>query len=492
MALEDFLHPLRSWYRHSPAWFKRSVGEVYAALPMRVRYGGVLGAARRFLDRSQWWSWDEHRAYQWQQMSALVAHCYAHVPYYRRAMQKAHLTPADFRSQEDWSKLPLLTKDQVREYREELVAENMKNRRLASNSGGSTGRPLEFYWERGRTRSLERAFMWRQWAWGGFRYGQRTVVLRGQTVKEGDWHYDPIDRHLFVNAYGLSQENGARIVAKLREFKPVSIQAYPSTLTILALWMREHRAPPIPSIKVLLCGSENLYPAQKELFREVFKARVYSWYGMGESVCLAGYCEQSDLYHAYSEYSYVELIDPDGNVLPWKEGQRGEVVGTCLINDTMPLVRYRTGDIVVVGPPSCPCGRHYRLLARVEGRQQEYVVTSDGRAIALTGMVFGQHWHAFSKIRKLQIAQDEPGKIVMRVVKQPEFGPADEAEIRAKVAGCVGGGLEVLFDYVDDIPPTERGKHLFVKQSLRLPSAWAGEVTPAPLQPATTDPASLS
>lgn len=105
---------------------------------------------------------------------------------------------------------------------------------LATNTGGSTGRPLEFYWQRGRTRSLERAFMWRQWSWAGFKYGDKTCVIRGQTVKEGLWHYDPIDKHLFVNSYNLSDSNCQLIVKKLREFKPVSIQAYPSTLTILA------------------------------------------------------------------------------------------------------------------------------------------------------------------------------------------------------------------------------------------------------------------
>jgi phenylacetate-CoA ligase len=479
MPIEDFLHPWREVYRISPWWFKRSAGQLYAMLPMRVRYGRLLHEARELLAESQWWSDEQHREYQWSRMKQLLEHCYRHVPYYRRAMREAGLAPGDFKAPEDWCRLPLLTKDVIRSHKEDLVAENLRALRLAANTGGSTGQPLELYWERGRTRSLERAFMWRQWAWGGFRYGQKTMVTRGQRVKEGLWHYDPIDRQLFVNAYNLSQEAICTILGKLRRFRPVSIQAYPSTATTFALTMRERGDPPIEGVKVLLCGSENLYPEQKKLLQEAFQARVYSWYGHAEVCCLAGYCDQADDYHVYSEYGYVELVDPSGKVLEWRPGQRGEIVGTSLINDVMPLVRYRTGDIGVAGPQQCVCGRRYRLLARVEGRKQEYIITADGRAISLTGLVFGQHWHAFSKIRQLQLVQDKPGVVVVLVVKGAGFDEQDEVEIKTKMTRCVGEGFEARVEYVESIPTTATGKHIFLRQALAVPSTWAGEVEAA-------------
>jgi len=354
---------------------------------------------------------------------------------------------------------------------------NLRKKRVLANTGGSTGEPLELYWERGRTRSLERAFMWRQWNWARFKYGRRMAVVRGQRVKEGLWHYDPIDKNLFINAYNLSPESLELIMAKLRAFKPVAIAAYPSTMALLALHMKEKGEPPIESVRVLLCGSENIYPDQKELLQKVFRARVYSWYGHGESCCLAGYCDKSDYYHVYPEYGYTELIDQWGNVLPWEEGQRGEIVGTSLINNVMPLIRYRTGDIAIVGPPECACGRRYPLWERVEGRKQEYIITADGRPISLTSLVFGQHWHAFSHIKQLQLEQSKPGKVILRLAVTPAFTMEDEAEIRKKVLACVQSDLTLSFDYVDKIEPTARGKHLFVKQSLPLSSAWTGEIT---------------
>ena len=76
MALEDLLNHLKIMYRTSPGWFKRTVGQMYAWLPRRVRYGGAFVRTRRFLDESQWWSADQHREYQWQQMKLLLRHAY--------------------------------------------------------------------------------------------------------------------------------------------------------------------------------------------------------------------------------------------------------------------------------------------------------------------------------------------------------------------------------------------------------------------------------
>ena len=119
------------------------------------------------------------------------------------------------------------------------------------------------------------------------------------------------------------------------------------------------------------------------------------------------------------------------------------------------------------------------MLARIEGRKQEYIVTADNRAIALTGVIFGQHWHAFSHIRQIQLVQDERGKVVIRVARGEGYSQDDENEMRDKILKCVAGGMEVRFDYVEEIPLSARGKHIFVKQSLQLPSAWAGNVEEA-------------
>lgn len=475
IVLEDYLHPFKDVYRKSPWWVKQTIGRVYATLPLRIRYGGTLNLARHFLEASQWWSHEQHRAYQLQEMKKLLDHAYKHVPYYRRTWQQAGIAPADIRSLEDVQHLPFLTKEQVREHKEELVAENYRHKLLPFNTGGSTGQPLEFYWEHGRTRSLERAFMWRQWKWAGFEYGQRTAVLRGQTVAE-NIHFDPIDNHLFLSGFDLTASAARHYLDVLRNFRPISLQAYPATATVLANYMKQANELPPDSLRVVLCGSENLYPAQRALLEEVFRCRVYSWYGLGESVCLAGGCEQSDAYHVYTEYGYTELIDNEGNPLPWREGARGELVATGFNNWAMPLIRYRTADVAIVGPDHCSCGRNYPLLSRIEGRKQEYIVAGDGRLVALTAFIFGQHYPAFAKIRQMQIVQERKGAILVRLAVTPHWDESDASDLRQRMLAVLGGSKwDIELEYVAHIELTERGKHRFVVQQLPLDGLWSGK-----------------
>ena len=474
-AVEDYLHPFKNLYRTSPRWVKSSIGWAYSKVPLYIRYGSELTNATNLLAQSQWWDVDTLQSYQWEQMQQLLHHAYNHVPYYRRIWQNAGVAPEDIRNLDDVANLPLLTKGDVRDHKEELVAENYRDRLLPFNSGGSTGTPLEFYWERGRTRSLERAFMWRQWSWANFEYGERTAILRGQTIKEGV-HYDPVDNALFLSGFNLSDARAVEYLQALRAFKPASIQAYPATITLLANYMKRASEPPIAGLKVLLCGSENLYPAQRQLLENVFQCRVYSWYGHGESVCLAGGCEESNQYHVYGEYGYIELIDKSNQVMDWIPGTRGEIVGTGFNNWAMPLIRYRSADIAIIGAEKCSCGRPYPLWERIEGRKQEYIIAKDGKLIALTSFIFGQHYHAFDKIKRMQLIQDRPGEILVRLIVVDAWSNEDQAEFRNQMIQALDDhSWQIDYEYVNDIPLTARGKHRFVIQNIPLAGMWDGE-----------------
>jgi len=442
-----------------------------------LRYGSTFVQASEFLEQSQWWSEQELRAYQWRQISALLRHAYDNVPYYHRTWDEVGVSPSDIRSLQDMWKVPLLTKEQVKQHKCDLVAAPYRSRLIPVNTGGSTGQPFEFFLEQRRTVALERAFMQRQWRWVGFEYGDRTALLRGRTVEQGIAYYDPVDQRLFLSSFKLNDRTAPEYLRALRKFRPSSIQAYPSSLTILANYMKRHLEPPLDSLKVILAGSENLYAAQRALFEEAFQCRVYSWYGHSEAACLAGECELSNLYHVYSEYGYTELVDEERRPLEWTPGVRGEIVATGFNNWAMPLIRYCTGDIGIAGPGTCVCGRRYPLLERVEGRMQEYIVAPDGRLVPLTAFIFGQHYRAFDKIQRMQIIQDRPGAISIRLMVVAGWTAADEREFKGDMMRAISHSWEISFEYVDSIELTASGKHRFVIQNLPLPAVWAGSVT---------------
>ena len=118
------------------------------------------------------------------------------------------------------------------------------------------------------------------------------------------------------------------------------------------------------------------------------------------------------------------------------------------------------------GDNPCACGRAYPRLERIEGRRQDIVITSDGRRITLTALIFGQHFDAFARIRAMQLVQDVPGHVEVRIVRGDGYGGKDEDEIRSRIGDAVGEGLDVSFEYPDDIERTKRGKHQFFVQEI--------------------------
>ena len=125
-------------------------------------------------------------------------------------------------------------------------------------------------------------------------------------------------------------------------------------------------------------------------------------------------------------------------------------------------------DLAVPSNAKCDCGRNYPLLKKVEGRLQEIVVTKDRRLITLTALIFAQHFEAFSKVKEMQLMQEEEGELMVRIVKTLQYSENDEQEFLTKMQKAVGNGLDINFEYVDHIPRTETGKYRFLIQKLPI------------------------
>ncbi|MDP2216442.1 MAG: hypothetical protein Q8J68_04035 [Methanolobus sp.] len=420
------------------------------------------------LKKSQWWSAYQLEEYQLEQLAKLLDHAYTNVPYYTRVFDERGLKPKDIQELKDLQQLPFLTRDMVRANFNDLCAKNYSpNQFQHVTTGGSSGTPLELYLERGVTDAKEWAFMKTQWDRVGYRFRDKCAIFRGYKVPVQDntfWKSQLFGRWMLFSSYDINNQNTPDYVKKLKEYNPKFIQAYPSSISLLAMNMNEMNIQNAVNPKAILCGSENLFPTQRKVLEDTFNTRVYSWYGLTEKVVLAGECEVSNNYHIFPEYGITELIDENGKVI---SSGTGEIVGTGFNNYAMPLIRYKMGDIGVLSTKKCECGREYPLLERVEGRSQDFVVTKDGAKITLTALIFGQHFNAFSNIKELQLVQEEKGELVFNIVKTEKFNADDEKEISCKIKSISHNQIDVFFNYVDSIPKTKRGKHRFLIQMVK-------------------------
>jgi len=422
------------------------------------------------LKRSRRWSPGELAAYQAQALSRLLEHAYENVPYYRRVFHERGLVPGDIQTPADLALLPFLTREDLQTNLPDLKARNYPDSAFEYvTTGGSTGIPVGFYYEKGVSRAREWAFMKTQWDRVGYRFTDRCVILRGYTVRSAEdgvfWKKTLCGRWLLMSSHHMTEETLPAYIDRIRKFKPRFIQAYPSTAVILARYMREHGIEPFPTVRAILCGSENLYPWQRGLLEEALGCRVFSWYGNSEQTVLAGECEESTHYHIFPEYGIVELIGSDGR--PAEEpGAMGEVVATSLTNYICPLIRYRTMDVAVLGQGSCTCGRAYPTLERVEGRLQEFIVTRDHRFISMTAV--NMHSDVFDNVTQFQFYQRREGEVLMKIVKKPGYTDRDTERILRELDKKFEGDVDVTIRFVETIPRTRRGKYQFLIQDLPL------------------------
>ena len=436
----------------------------------------VFRKTYKFLKKSQWWSKERLEEYQLQQLSKLLHHAYENVPYYRRVFDERGLKPKDIQDLNDLQKLPFLTKDIVRENLDDLKARNYPEDKFeyvttGGTSGGVLG-PLGFYYEKGVSRAREWAFMKAQWDRVGYHFLDKCVILIGYVSKSAGagkfFEYSLFGRWLILSPFLMSDENLPKYINKIRKFKPRFIQAFPSEIIILAKYMAENNVEPFHSVKALFLGSENLYLLQRRFLEEVFKCRVYSWYGHAEQAVLAGECEVSTNYHIFPEYGIVELVDDSGKLIT-KENETGEIVVTGLNNFIMPFIRYRTMDLGRLSNVECECGRSYKLITQIEGRVQDMVVTKDQSVISLTAVLAAvKRLEGYPQLKKLQFIQEKEGVLKIKIMKGASYSEKDEKAIFEDLYKNFGKTLDIEIEYVDYIPLTKMGKHRYLIQKLPI------------------------
>lgn len=459
---------LQEIVKSSPYPIQQGIKHVYGLLPPRIRYGRVFWETYKFLQKSQWWNRKKLEEYQMQQLKNLLKHAYENVPYYRRIFNENGIKPKNIQNFSDFCTIPFLTKEIIRENLEELKSTNFSPRDFVKlTTGGSSGIPLHFFIQKAYSEERENAFIVTLWNRIGLRYDRdKRLALRGFIVRKNSGiEYNPHRKELICSTYHMDDEHLRQYFQRMKKEQIRFIHAHPSSAAIFAQFVLEKGLS--YDLHAVLGASEKVFPFQRELILKAFRTRLFSWYGQTEQAILAGECELSENYHIFPEYGITEIIDENGKRIT-SPGISGELIGTGFNNYAMPLIRYRTGDIAKYSSTSCKCGRSYSLLESIEGRSYEYIVTRDGRRVSLTGLIFGQHFKAFERIKKMQLYQERKGELEIRIVRSPNYTQEDDNEIIKTIQASVKFGLNIIIRYVDHIPETERGKHQFLIQKLPI------------------------
>jgi phenylacetate-CoA ligase len=416
-----------------------------------------------FLAESENWSADQVSTYQLSELKRIVRYAYERTKAYRELYGRAGVTPDSMQTLDDIANLPFVEKEIIRDRLEEFSVP-LRGRSYVT-TGGSTGIPFGFYRDK-LSFSRELASKAHQYHRIGWKEGDRQLVFRGLPIKrESRMQFYPRFNELRCSSYYMVPERMEAYRKRAFEFRPGWVKCYPSSGYMFASFLKE-TGRPFPPIKGVLCASENLYDFQEKRLREIFRARVFSHYGHYEMAVLAGFCEYQDTYHVLPQYGYAELIGPNGRPVN-EPGERGEIVGTSFIMHATPFIRYRTRDFATLKSRGCPsCGRPYPVWERIDGRLQEFLVTSAGRLISMTAI--NMHDGIFDHVRQFQFLQEEKGKLRFRYIPKETCRPDVVADMKRRLLVKLGEDVALCMEQVPEIALTSRGKHRFLIQGLSL------------------------
>lgn len=440
---------------------KKQLLEIYERLPPVFRYGASFIHWSNFLSESEFWDNERIKNYQISQLKKLLKYSMEYIPYYKKLFADYGLKPDNIKNLEDLKLLPLLDKETIRDKSLELI--NRKYKKVLKRfTSGSTGIPLTIYLSREAVK-IYHALLFNSFKRIGYKHGDR-VVNFWNMIDIGKRRNLPCvkigNKLIFSNRY-LTDEWLLKYLVMMNDFKPEFITGYPSVLSVLAAFMK-NRGLTLQNgkLKAVICHGETFSDWQRNLIKEIFKTRVFSVYSMTEGSLFSSECEYSLSQHIYPQSGYVELIEIGSGY--------NEVVATGFINYAMPLIRYKTGDIVSLVRIGCnKCGRKHQLFRNVEGRINDFLISRDGTVIPRI-----MPWiKIFPNTKQYQFFQQEPGKASLRIVRDRNYSESDTQFIRWKLnemLGLMRDTIDIEIEFTDDIPRSSSSKLNLVDQRLNV------------------------
>lgn len=306
-----------------------------------------------------------------------VVRAAALTPYYSRVFREVGFDPEVVTSADDLRRLPVLEKAALAQHSDEMLVPGYEGRVLRRRSSGTTGQPVAYSQPHRMAFDQTFAMLYQFYGWHGFEPLGRRATMAGRYlghrpggVVVRNW----FENQLLLGVHSLSEQSVARYLKALDAFRPEILQAHPSALLLLKQLAEAANLRP-PDLPLITFTAESLSETERRCLSEwLGGAVIFGTYGSGENVVAAGECSAIAGYHIHPAVGICELVEIDS---------RSEIVSTSLLNDAMPLLRYRTGDFALsISDSPCPCGCTWARLTGIQGRVDDIIHSSDGNPIA--------------------------------------------------------------------------------------------------------------
>ncbi len=452
---------LNEVYRRLPVAGQNLFASAYGLRERSRRHRGDYSRAVEDLACREWWTPEQLADDQAARVRSMITWCAARVPHYREMFAELGLAAEDITSPSDLRHLPILDKETVRADPDAFLPDGPRPRLVPQSTGGTTGTPVRYWATLDAVRANYATYEARCRRWAGVHLGQRLASFHGQPIvperQRGGpyWRRNPAFHQRYFSVYHLNQDTMKDYIDELARFDPEVIAGYTSAVHRIAVGLIEANQIGRVRPSAVIVSSETLTAAMRRDIESAFGCRVTNAYSLGELVAFVSECDHGEL-HVSTEYGVVELVDgPLGT----------EIVATTLINEGMPLLRYRTGDLAVAADGgSSSCGRGLPVVREIIGRVDDAVRTPEGATVGPAPMSLA--FQRVPHLRRTQVRQERVDELLVLIEVDREFSAGDEEFMVAELRKRLGPTIGLVVERVEALPRTSGGKERLVVSTL--------------------------
>lgn len=405
----------------------------------------------------------------WEKRRAIVIHAYNHSVFYKRFYDEHNFDPLMLQSEDDWGKVPVLEKEYVRMFREEIRDASVPSKYIGiATTGGSTGMPLKVYTDK---RFNFEILGWRAFRWWDISPADNVGIIH-RSVPSSFWA-KVINRSIwwptqraYLNASSMTVEDIRMFVDQIINKHIKWIVGYMGGIERVADYILANNIH-INSVSLVWSTSAPLLEFVRKKMEKAFRCDVMDQYGCNEVPHIAVQCPQCNELHVHSDYVHVDIVDEKNRLC--KVGEYGDILVTNLEGRTFPLIKYRLGDKSKFSPNKCPCGRPYPLLKPISGRTADSVLTPSG--VILESMYLTTIFDDYTDyVRNFRIHQKKDYSVVVYVVLEKTMqnkGLKVLEIIKKTLSEKVREEIPVVIECVDELND-DRGKNRYIISEIAL------------------------
>lgn len=365
-----------------------------------------------------------------------------------------------------WEDLPVVTKQHLQQPLEEIISDGVKLSDCHKGStSGSTGIPFNYAKDK-MAHAMTWAVIADRYSWHNISYSSKQARFYG-IPKEFLANRMELLKDKFMNrkrfsVFDMSERAMNNFIKQFKRTRFQYVYGYTNALVMFARHLISKNLVLkniAPTLQVTICTSETCTPEDKGILMQGFGVPVVREYGLSET-CLTAFEDVNDVWTLTEETLLTEVVDDSGKQLP--AGEEGTILSTSLYNTALPMIRYKTGDVGVIGKE-----RHgiYRELKRLSGRTNDTIILPSGkRAPGLTFYYIARSVLEMTGVLKeFIVRQTDTDRFVFDIVADRDLKKKEMILIREKISLYLESDLDIVFNRVDKIerPASGKLKHFY-------------------------------